>query len=207
MRNTILALTVAMASSTTASAADFSFTGTFSQDDDVQIFNFSVGAPSIVTLRTYSYAGGIQADGNVVSAGGFDPILALFDATGVLIAENDDGPGVPSDPTTGARFDTELTTTLGIGAYSVSIMQYNNFAAGGLLSDGFLNDGLGNFTAGFGGCSASAFCDVAGDSRSNEWAFDILNVETATTAPIPVPAALPLLLGGLAALGLIRRRA
>ncbi len=74
-----------------AQAANVSFTGSFATDDAVQLFNFSVGAPSSVTLRTYSYAGGVQANGNVVSAGGFDPILALFNSTGHLITQNDDG--------------------------------------------------------------------------------------------------------------------
>ena len=37
-----------------AQAANFSFTGIFTQDDDVQLFSFVVGAPSTVTLLTYS---------------------------------------------------------------------------------------------------------------------------------------------------------
>ncbi len=53
-------------------AADFSFRGNFSTDDEVHLFNFSVGATSTVTLKTLSYAGGTQADGTVISAGGFD---------------------------------------------------------------------------------------------------------------------------------------
>lgn len=200
---------VAALTATVGHAASFSFTGNFSRDDDVQLFNFSVGSTSSVTLRTYSYAGGTQADGNVVEAGGFDPILALFDSSGALIDENDDGSGLPEDPNTGASYDTELTTSLGMGNYTVSVMQYDNFAAGANLTDGFERDGQGNFTSSF-DCDASAFCDVTGDERTNAWAFDVLNVDTAdqpAPSAIPVPAALPLLLGGLFALGLFRRRA
>ena len=198
-----------------AQAANISFTGSFATDDAVQLFGFSVGAPSIVTLRTYSYAGGIQANGHAVSAGGFDPILALFDSAGHFINQNDDGSGVPTDPSTGAAYDTLLNASLGAGSYLVSVMQYNNFAVGANLSDGFIRDGQGNFTAGFGGCVAASFCDVTGAARTNQWAFDILNVSDAVlvdrvpgVSAVPIPAALPLLVSALAWLGFFgyRRR-
>lgn len=68
-----------------ASAVDFSFSGMFTGDDDVQLFDFSVGMASLVTFRTLSYAGGTNAAGTVIARGGFDPILALFDSRGFLI--------------------------------------------------------------------------------------------------------------------------
>jgi hypothetical protein len=74
-----------------ASADNFSFTGSFVNDNDVQLFNFTVGAPSLVTLLTYSYAGGTNSAGASIARGGFDPILALFDSNGVFIDQNDDG--------------------------------------------------------------------------------------------------------------------
>src|SRR5438309_8531640 len=92
-----------------AAAANFSYTGTLSNPDQVLLFDFVVGAPSTVTLRTYSYAGGTNAAGTVIPRGGFDPILALFDASGNEINQNDDGGGnVPADAVTGANFDTFL---------------------------------------------------------------------------------------------------
>jgi len=195
-----------------AQAANVSFTGSFAADDSVQLFNFSVGALSTVTLRSYSYAGGIQANGNVVAAGGFDPILALFDGAGHFIGQNDDGAGVPADPVTGRHYDTLLQTSLAAGNYIVSVMEYNNFAVGANLSDGFVRDGQGNFTPAFTGCVAAAFCDVSGAVRTNQWAFDILNVTDATevggVSTVPIPAALPLLASALAWLGFFgyRRR-
>lgn len=57
-------------------AADFSFTGNFEHDDEVQEFNFTVTAPvSGTTLRTWSYAGGTNAAGAEVARGGFVPSL------------------------------------------------------------------------------------------------------------------------------------
>ena len=200
-----------------ATAANFSFTGAFGADDDVQLFNFSVGAVSTVTLLTYSYAGGTMADGTVVAAGGFDPILALFDGAGLFIDNNDDGsfPDVGVDPVTGDTYDTYFQSTLNPGNYTVAVSQFDNFFLGGIgdpISLGFSEVGNPTFTGDIWGTPGSMFIDVNGDQRTNQWAFDILNVGTAsqTGNPVPEPGTLCLLGSGL--LGLVvyggyRRRA
>jgi len=195
-----------------AEAANFSFRGTFSQDDNVQLFNFTVGAPSTVTLRSYSYAGGTQADGTVIPRGGFDPILALFDSTGARINQNDDGfpPNVPIDPPTGVSYDTFLQSTLAVGNYTVAVMQFNNFA-GLTLSSLFSRQGQGNFTATSYPCGQSAFCDITRNGRTNAWAFDVLNVAQATQVeavpePLTVGGAM-LAIGGLTAARRKRKQA
>lgn len=156
-------------------AADFSFTGNLADDEDVQRFNFSVSAASEVTLRSWSYAGGTNSEGNVISAGGFDTILAVFDSTGALINQNDDGgSNVPPGPVTGRNFDTFLKVSLVPGDYIVTVMQYANHAIGPNISDGFR------------GSETTGFVDVAGSTRTSFWAFDILNVGNAV---VPPPAA------------------
>jgi hypothetical protein len=87
-----------------ANAADFSFTGNLKDDNEVQEFNFTVAeAAADVTLRTWSYAGGTNAQKTVIERGGFDPIVSLFNgSTGAQISQNDDGRLVP-DPV-GAGF-------------------------------------------------------------------------------------------------------
>lgn len=193
-----------------AQAADFSFTGNFSQDDNVQLFNFVVGAPSNVTLRTWSYAGGVNAAGATIARGGFDPILALFDATGALVGQNDDGGcGLVAADITGRCWDTFFTAALAAGNYTVGVMQYDNFANGPNLSDGFGRAGQGNFTPGFSNCAASqnSFEDVSGTAacgRDSHWAFDILNVSEAVqqqTGAVPEPATWAMLLLGFAMVG------
>jgi hypothetical protein len=191
-----------------ANASNFSFTGSFVNDNDVQFFNFSVGAPSNITIETYSYAGGTNAAGTVIPAGGFDTNLSVFDATGLLIGVNNDGTGVvPVDPVTGAAFDAllQFNSTLSPGNYLVALTQSDNLANGPTLADGFHQDGIPNFTASEFGCVSINFCDATLSIRTNQWALDILNVASADEvgAATPLPASLQLFASGLGALGLL----
>jgi hypothetical protein len=191
-----------------AVASNFSFTGNFTQDDNIQLFTFSVGATSTVTLRTWSYAGGTNAAGQLIASDGFDPILALFDSTGALIGQNDDGGcgQVSPDAETGACFDTYFSALLNTGTYSVTVMQYANFAIGPNYSNGFLRQGQGNFTgAAYCGGASSPFWDVTCDQNDGHWAFDILNVNAATASPEP-GTMLMVGTGLLGAVGMVRRR-
>ena len=202
-----------LVSAAKASALDFSFNGTFAQDEGVQLFSFTADGASTVTLRSYSYAGGTQANGNVVSAGGFDPILSLFNSTGSLIAQQDDDLqdnaicDGNSDSNTGECWDVFFKQVLAAGNYTVALTQYDNYANGPNLSDGFFEAGQGNFTGSLAGCSNGSFCDVSGDApydnRTNAWAFDILNVQSAV---VPEPGTALLCGLGLFALGITRRR-
>jgi hypothetical protein len=184
------ALGLSIVAASLASAADFSFQGTLTRDDEVQLFTFNVGATSNVTLRTWSYAGGVNAAGTTIARGGFDPILALFNSSGVLIDQNDDGSAVPADAVTGSRFDTLLRSRLSAGSYTVSVMQYDNFANGPNLSDGFLYSTSPTFTSVF-GCSNGKFCDVDASNRTGAWAFDILGVDSASLPTPPPPSEAP----------------
>lgn len=200
-----------VAAGSIASAASFSFNGTFTADDNVQLFHFTVGATSDVILRTWSYAGGVDAAGATVPEGGFDPILALFDSTGAKIDQNDDGgTSVPADSVTGSHFDTFLEeTSLAAGTYTVSVMEYDNFANGPNLSDGFSEQGQGDFTGSAYGCSNGIFCDVNHANRTADWEFDILGVNSASTPPtsgVPEPGSIGLLLAGISGLAILRKR-
>ena len=204
-----------------AEALSFSFTGNLSSDDEVLLFNFTVDATSLVTLRSYSYAGGTNAAGTAIARGGFDPILALFNSAGVLLNQQDDAGCslVPADALTGECWDVSFQQTLSGGSYTVAVMQFDNFANGPNLSNGFENQGQGNFTATFSCPGLNPFQDVSGVSsgcqRDSHWAFDILNVGAASgpggggppPVQVPEPSTLGLLGLGLAIAGrCIRRR-
>lgn len=183
-----------------ASAADFSFTGNFVNDNDVQQFAFNVGAPSTVSLRSWSYAGGTNAAGTVIAQGGFDPILTLFTSAGVRIGQQDDGGCalVSKDAATNQCWDTFFTTSLALGDYIATIQQYNNFSNGS-LSDGFAFSGAAN--ANF----RNGFVDETGNKRDSRWAFDILGVNSAEL-PVSVPEPTTVTLIGLGLLGFAASR-
>ncbi len=183
-------------SAATAQATTMSWRGSFTGDADVQRLDFTLASAGDIELKTLSYAGGTQADGTVLSAGGFDPILSLFDSTGDLLHVNDDGYGVGVDPVTFNTWDSRIVASLGAGDYFVTITQYDNFPVGTNFSDGFWQTDS-DFTGWF-GCSNGMFCDAGAYNRTGAWAVDL--------APVPLPATLPLALAGLAALGAIGRR-
>ena len=202
---------------------NFSFAGTFNQDDNVQLFNFTADGASIAYIVSYGYGGGTQANGAVHSQGGFDTILTLFDSTGALVDSNDDGDsqcfidaaaiagsGGNADSNTGMTYDTCFSAMLAAGDYTVAVTQFDSFAVGPNLSDGFDQDGNGNFTAINAECTQGSFCDVSETptftNRTNFWAYDILNVGAADQVSVPEPAALGLFGLGLAGLGLAARR-
>jgi hypothetical protein len=173
MKSTSLLGAIALIlASSSAFAANFSFTGNLANDDDVQLFSFTLASPATVTLRTWGYAGGTNAAGNLISNGGFDPILAVFDSGGLLIGLNDEDISVvPADPVSAARFDSYLQLALGAGSYSVALGQFANFPQGPNLSDGFL------------GSRTSSFRDALGNFRTSAWAFDVLNVDQVSLPP------------------------
>ncbi len=172
-------------------AADFSFQGTLAEPNAVPLIQFSLSAPTTVTLQSLGYAGGVNAAGEVVPDGGFDTVLALFDATGTLLDQNDDGAGAAPDPVTGSAYDAVLEVLLAPGSYTVALVSYGNFAVGPALSDGFTGNG--------------AFNDIDGNPRGTAWAVDVLGADSATLV-VPEPATLALFGAGLAGLGLVRRR-
>ena len=201
--------------SSIAAANSFSFTGTFLQDDDMQIFLFSAPSNS-VELRTWGYAGGVNANGDTIANGGFDPVLSLFDATGgfgplsPLIEVNDDG-AANTDPATGNASDSLLfSITLDpLKIYALVLTQSDNLPNGGTFGDGFLHTGEGNFTAAEFGCGGGPFCQNGPFQRNGQWAVDITGVGSASVfgaTATPEPASFLLFGLGIGGLALGKKR-
>jgi hypothetical protein len=177
-----------------ASADNYSFTGTFTTDDQLQEFLFTIGSSTSFTAVTLSYAGGINQAGTTIPEGGFDPYLAIFNSIGTLVAVDDDGTGfVPTDPTTGAASDSYLSySTFAAGTYTLVLSQTYNEPYGPTFADGYSETGIPDYTAASFGCSSGYFCDPASTTnRTGNWAVDIDNVRSAsefgegTTTPEP----------------------
>lgn len=132
-----------------AFTANFSFTGTFSQDDDLHYFTVVLNSPGDLTIRTYGYGGGVNSAGQTINPGGFDPVISVFlgaDPSSTLLGDNNDAgcPTVGQDPVTLACWDSfRAFNALPPGLYSVVISQSDNTALGPTLADGFLRTGAG----------------------------------------------------------------
>ena len=192
----LTALAAAALVATGASAASFSFAGTFARDNDKAAYNFTVAAPTVVTLTSLGYAGGTSASGALVAAGGFDTVLSLYDSTGTAVDFNDDGIGVPTD-STGHASDAKLSLSLGAGTYKVYLTQYNNFGPI-TLGNGFAFDGQPNFRGGF--------VDLYGSVRDGHWALDLSGVDSAVAGSVPEAATWAMMIGGFFAVGAMARR-
>ena len=95
---------------------------------------------------------------------------------------------------TSRPISTAISTTssfsrlLGPGNYTVSVAAFSNFALGPNLSNGFQDSGSFN-------------------GRTNAWAFDILNVNSAAqVGAVPEPGTWALMLIGFGAVGASLRR-
>lgn len=195
----IITATACLCWAVTVHATLLSYTGTLHQDDQKELISFTNPIAGLVSLRTLSFGGGANAAGDTIAAGGFAPLVSLFDSTDMLIGLAQAGIascGGTSDPATGFCWDVLLDMTLPAGDYLAVLTQDDNSPFGPFLSDGFLHDGEGNFTGGF--------VLLSGDQRDGHWALDI---SLPGSSPIPEPGTLALLGGGLLALARLRRRA
>ena len=167
-----------------ALGGELSYTGAFSQDDQMFQVDFSLASASAITVRTFSFAGGTDAAGQSISAGGFAPVVSLFDSAGNLLVFDDGGVALDGcgpraiDAATAFCLDADIEGILPAGTYTAVLTEWDNTPNGPTFSDGFVEQGQGNFTGG-------PFLLNAGPGfqRTGNWELDVPGI----TAPEPSP--------------------
>jgi uncharacterized protein (TIGR03382 family) len=206
----IVGLSVAVLAAQVADAGTFSFLGNFTHDTDVQFFNFTLaGDTPNVSIRTWSYAGGTNGNGQNIAGGGFEPFVQVYFADGTAMnpgfLTNCPSLGLKQDPATSGcdvlfpnQFSPAFLPNVWPGGNYIVALSLDANQSLGDLSNGFwapvvLGPSLEltapfNFTCGemFQGSPDpfqpdAPFCsDLApGVQRDSHWALDIINVDSA----------------------------
>jgi hypothetical protein len=188
-----------------AQADTITFSGTFSQDDNVQLFNITQSTTDDLTVYTTSYA-----------EGGFTPVLSLFDASGDFITADNGSQNSgcnallsPDTTNTTACWDAIIAFPSAPGSsYILALTEDDNTSTTQFqLSDGFTEDGNGNFTGvnnGYGG----SFQLADGTQRTADWTLNIVSADPQLSAQeqtsVPDLGSGILLLNGLGLLTVAR---
>ena len=161
-------------------------------------YDFVVTTASTVQVVTYGYAGGTSLTGAIVSPGGLEPYLSLFDSSGNFLTSSFTGT-CPATANTldGNCFDVQLDTTplLQPGTYTIALSAWENMSFAENLGTGTLADGF----AGLGSLNTGENLD---------YAFDVIlptNIP-ATSAPEPGTGLLVMVAFGAAAVLHRRKR-
>jgi hypothetical protein len=202
-------------------------TGTLASSTDTVSLVFVVGGSSSenVTIQTLGFGGGVNAAGQTIAAGGFDPFVGVFSGTGSTASIVTDGmgdlfgtsdalsnfggfAGCPPAETVniGGSICGDITMQLAFlpGTYTL-LLTDALYIPNAVFDNGTLGEGFSDFT---GGALQTCNTDSSGATTcandTGNWAVDLTT--SGSTVPAPEPGALYLLAGGLGALELLRRR-
>ena len=173
------------------------YSGSFSNDNDVALFSIIASGTQEFTFTTTSYA-----------TGGFVPYLTLFSSSGAPLgfagASGMCSGSMTADSSTGMCDDASLSQLLSKGTYTLALTEFPNTATGN-LSDGFLFASDPNATGTLCGVSGGKFLQTDTGTCVQRSSNYSLSVDS--TSPVPEPSTLLLVLTPIAflAAGSIRR--
>ncbi|MGA7914475.1 MAG: DVUA0089 family protein [Candidatus Acidiferrales bacterium] len=227
-RTTLVAVGLLVFLAGSAMADSTSYTGTLANSTDSYALVFNVGGTSSenVTIQTWGFGGGVNAAGQTIAAGGFDPFVGIFSGTGGTATMVTDGLGDPygtSDALSnfgafvgcppagtvniGGSVCGDLTMQLALlpGTYTL-LLSDALFVPNAVFDNGTLDEGFSDFTGGaFQTCNTDSSGATTCATDTANWAFD-LTTSGGGTVPTPEPGSLFLLAGGLCAVEFWRRR-
>jgi hypothetical protein len=195
MKLYILAPAILLAGS--AFADTVSYTGTLSSPEDTWETDATLSSAGTLTLQTWGFGGGTNAAGTVISSGGFDPFVGVFDSSGDLIEGTSDVlsnyTSFTGCPPAGLVIigsvpdncgDITMSLALAAGTYTVllSNAEYIPNAIFDSPSYGNVSEGFTDFTGGaFQTCADLNNCN----NDSANWALDVTTPTSVTATPEP----------------------
>src|ERR1700677_2572024 len=207
------------------SAESLSFTGTLSSPESAFESTFILAAADTVTFQTWGFGGGTNAAGQPIAAGGFDPLIALFNGPAATATMYVDGLGNPladadnlsnspwsyvgNCPPAGTVAiganndcgDDFMQVGLSAGIYTL-LLTDANYLPNAIFDNGALSEGFTDFSAGvFQTCDPVANACI---SPNGNYAVDIVSTQ-ADLSKVPEPSALSLLGIGIAGLAGLKK--
>lgn len=175
-----------------AKADNATLSGVFTNDNQVLAIPITTTTTQSYDFYTTSYSGGVNADGTTTTAGGFDPILSLFDSNGNI---------VPGGGASSGGADANLEDVLGPGMYTLTLTEFGNSSNDNTIN-GFTTD-VPSFVASVCTNGPSAAFTDAYDCTTRNGNYTV-NYTSSSVTPEP-PSALLVLLP-LAGVVLLNRR-
>lgn len=203
----------------TAFADSVSYTGTLANSTDTRsvVFNVAGTTNENVTFQTWGFGGGVNAAGQSIAPGGFDPFLGVFSGSGsgavILTDGSGNAFGVSDILSNFASFagcppagtvdiggsvcgDITMSLSLAPGTYTV-LLSDGAYLPNAIFDNGTLGEGFSDFTGG-----AFQTCNTTDSGTTcvndtGDWAFDLTTSGGGSVAPTPEPASILLMAGGL----------
>jgi hypothetical protein len=196
------------------SGASLSFTGALNTPEDVFETTFTLAAADTVTFQTWGFGGGTNAAGQPIPAGGFDPLIALYNgpaATATMYVDGSLNPLADADNLLNAPWsfvgncppagtvaiganndcgDDFMQVALAAGTYTL-LLTDANYIPTSIYDNGALSEGFADLTGG-----VFQTCDSACITPNGNFAVDIVSIQAGLSTP--EPGALSLLSIGLA---------